>query len=154
MTASDYILDLRQRGFMVFASERGLYVIPKRDLSEQDRATIRARKWELLATVRDEENKNLIDNMVEMSKRLGEKLAQTKNELTYAECRIELLKMENQWLRQDALRPKPAYELLDERTITEAIGITHPDKNGNSEVSNRVTAALIKARDQLRRARQ
>lgn len=152
MTASDYILDLRQRGFTVYAADQGLFVIPKRDLSEQDRATISARKWELVATLHAEELEITSDNLMKMFERQIEKLGQTKKELMDAQDRIAMLQMENHWLRRDAaLKRNPASE-LDDDLLKKARYLTHPDKHGGSEVAQEVFVALQHIQEQ-RRAR-
>jgi hypothetical protein len=152
MAASNIITDLRQRGFTVYATEQGLFVVPKRDLSEEDRATIRARKWELMATLRDEQIGNLCDSLVEMRKHLSERLSQMEWKLRDAEGWIEMLKMENHWLRRDAaLRRNHASE-LDDETLRKAKLLCHPDKHGGSKLANDVFVALQHIQEQ-RRAR-
>lgn len=142
MTASDYIHDLRQRGFMVYASEQGLYVNPRRDLSEDDKAIIRARKWELIATLHAEELKSTGANWMEMYERQTERLGQTKRELRDAEDRNEMLQMENHWLRQGAALQRNTASELDADLLKKVRFLCHPDRHGGSKLANDVFVEL------------
>jgi len=118
------------------------------------RDTIAFNKWALIACLEREEHARQVKAMEEIVREASQEMDRLRRELGYAEQEKTLMQIQIDCLEiaQRALRTSKPALVLDEKTLTEAIGITHPDKNGNSEVSNRVTAALIKLRHQQREA--
>jgi hypothetical protein len=144
----DYILDLRQRGFTVYASLQGLFVTPRKNLSEQDKATIRARKWEMLATVQQEQMGYMARNTdvwMEIAEDQLRVLHETERKLKSAEGTIALLRLQILVLEHNATE-------LDDALLKKVRYLTHPDKHGGSEVAREVFMALQRIQAQ-RRAR-
>ena len=151
---ADLIKELRADGFRVYAEGDKLHVIPTKKLLPWVRDTIAFNKWALIACLEREEHARQVKAMEEIVREASQEMDRLRRELGYAEQEKTLMQIQIDCLEiaQRALRTSKPALVLDEKTLTEAIGITHPDKNGNSEVSNRVTAALIKLRHQQREA--
>ncbi len=154
--AAELITDLRQRNFMVFANKKGLFVTPRGALTERDKATIRARKWELMCAVQDEQNEALLGSLVELRKVFGARLEEVQRELKSAETFRNLYKIQADMgeiiikeLRADAMRRRPD-PWLDDDLLRKLICLAHPDKHGGAALANEVTSELIKLRN-LRR---
>lgn len=141
--ASDYITDLRRRGFRVYISEEGLHVTPRRNLDERDLDAIRQNKWEMMAelwqTEANRANRQGEDHL-KLGEDLADKLYATERALKSAETLRNLYRLQADMamltaneLRADAMRRRPADE-LDDGILRQALYLVHPDKHGGSEV--------------------
>lgn len=148
------IKELRANGFRVYAEDDKLHVIPTHKLLPWVRDTIARNKWELMTYLLREQHRQEVKAFEEIVREAGEDLEMLRLELKYANQRNSLLRLQVDCLEiaQRALRTSKPALVLDDNLLRQAIGLTHPDRHGNSQVANEVTAALIKLRDQQREA--
>lgn len=149
------IKELRANGFRVYAEGDKLHVIPTKKLLPWVSDTIAFNKWALIACLEREEHARQVKAMEEIVREASQEMDRLRRELGYAEQEKTLMQIQIDCLEMIAQRArrtsKPAL-VLDDNLLRQAIGLTHPDRHGNSQVANEVTSALIKLRDQQREA--
>jgi hypothetical protein len=155
MTAADLLHDLKAQGFELRTDGLVLWVTPRQRLTEEQAAMVAALKSDLIALVIDDpevirrrlvETLRQVDRLaaeagawVERFERLGDRLTAETEARWRAETRAADAEIST-WHRPEGIPPD---------ILRSLIGLAHPDRHGNSETANRVTAWLLQQRGRL-----